>query len=231
MIEAYPLSWPAGWPRTPDAKREHGRFNRKEVVTSTTASSWSRSRDLTIADGVHRVRLALERLGAARESVIISTNAVTRIDGLPRSGAREPEDPGVAVYWQIPPEPETDCMAIDRYRRLADNLAALAATVEAMRAIERHGGAAILRRAFQGFRALPASTADGMNIESAWMVLSLWARVTEPAAGNRTAAEANRLLRVARFNTHPDRGGDVEHFHLVQRAGETLRAYFASSAR
>ena len=38
-------------------------------------------------------------------------------------------------------------MAIDAYTRTADNLAAVAATLEAMRAIERHGGAQILERA------------------------------------------------------------------------------------
>jgi DnaJ-domain-containing protein 1 len=46
-------------------------------------------------------------------------------------------------------------MAIDRYKRVADNLAAVAATLDAMRAIERHGGAEILNRAFLGFAALP----------------------------------------------------------------------------
>jgi hypothetical protein len=39
--------------------------------------------------------------------------------------------------------------------RAADNLAAIAATLEAMRAIDRHGGATILNRAFTGFTALP----------------------------------------------------------------------------
>jgi hypothetical protein len=46
-------------------------------------------------------------------------------------------------------------MAIDRYDRVADNLGAIAATLEALRAIERHGGALILDRAFTGFTALP----------------------------------------------------------------------------
>lgn len=46
-------------------------------------------------------------------------------------------------------------MEHDQYWRAADNLAAIAATLEAMRAIERHGGAEILNRAFTGFAALP----------------------------------------------------------------------------
>src|SRR5260370_12455992 len=48
-------------------------------------------------------------------------------------------------------------MAIARYARVADNLAAIAATLDAMRAIERHGGGSILERAFIGFAALPAT--------------------------------------------------------------------------
>ncbi|ROU09438.1 hypothetical protein [Lysobacter enzymogenes] len=84
----------------------------------------------------------------------MSTNLTLRRDGLPRSDQREPADPGAAVYW-------TDCtgadrcMAVDRYTKTAGNLAALAATLEAMRAIERHGGAEILDRVFTGFTALP----------------------------------------------------------------------------
>src|SRR6185437_2928884 len=71
----------------------------------------------------------------------------------PRSD-RTPSDPGVAVYWRE--GKNTRCMAIDRYSRVPDNLAAIAATLDAMRAIERHGGAEILDRAFTGFVALPA---------------------------------------------------------------------------
>lgn len=64
----------------------------------------------------------------------------TNIDGFPRSGQSEPSDGGVAVYW-LTSTGETKCIAIDRYDRVADNLAAVAATLDAMRAIERHGGA------------------------------------------------------------------------------------------
>jgi hypothetical protein len=52
-------------------------------------------------------------------------------------------------------------MAIDQYDRVEHNLAAIAATLDAMRAIKRHGGAEILDRAFTGFTALPAPMAGG----------------------------------------------------------------------
>jgi len=58
-------------------------------------------------------------------------------------------------------------MAIDIYDTVAGNLAAVAATLDAMRAIERHGGAQILKRAFQGFKALPSSTATALSTDAA----------------------------------------------------------------
>ena len=76
----------------------------------------------------------LARLGIGEQDTVISTNVPTRLDGLPRSGAREPFDPGVAVYWQERSGARR-VMAIDRYTTVADNLAAVAATLEAMRAI------------------------------------------------------------------------------------------------
>ncbi|KVD37855.1 hypothetical protein WJ41_22830 [Burkholderia ubonensis] len=63
---------------------------------------------------------------------------------------------GVAVYWETRAGARR-VMAIDQYTRVADNLAAVAATLDAMRAIERHGGARILERAFTGFAALAAA--------------------------------------------------------------------------
>lgn len=167
-VEAYPLHWPAGWPRTAEHDRVRGRFNRQErqYSSSNPGSSWMRKRDMTVAEGVSRVQEALTRLGVESWNVIISSNLRTRNDGLPRSGAAEPDDPGIAVYWQL--DGERQCMAIDNYIRTADNLAAIAATIEAMRAIERHGGAQILRRAFQGFKALPSTTSSQLSIDAAW---------------------------------------------------------------
>src|SRR3546814_20391176 len=36
----------------------------------------------------------------SHQDTIISTNVRTRLDGLPRSGEREPNDSGAAVYWE-----------------------------------------------------------------------------------------------------------------------------------
>jgi len=91
-------------------------------------------------------------MGIRADDILVSTNIEVRLDGMPRSD-REPKDPGASVYWSA--KGKQQCMAIDHYDRAADNLAAIAATLEAARAIGRHGGGEILERAFQGFTALP----------------------------------------------------------------------------
>src|SRR3984893_16238997 len=130
-------------------------------------------------------------MGMNSDDILISTNVKLRLDGLPRSD-QEPSDPGAAVYWQKKGQ-SMRCMAIDRYDRVADNLAAIAATLEAMRAIERHGGAAILDRAFTGFKALAAP-------EQPFQVLGVGA--------NASKEEIERAYRLLATKHHPDRGGD-----------------------
>jgi hypothetical protein len=148
----YPLCWPTGWKRT--AGRTRAQFGR--VQASATPGGYSSKGRLSIDDSFRRIESEMERFGIDLQSVVVSTNLRTNLRGLPVGNAGEPGDPGVAVYWKQKGKPQ--CMAIDRYDRVADNLAAVAATLEALRAIERHGGGAILDRAFVGFAALPAAS-------------------------------------------------------------------------
>ncbi|MFA5916263.1 MAG: hypothetical protein WC830_22165 [Burkholderiales bacterium] len=199
----YPLAWPPGWQRTSAARRDRARFSKGERQYSSTpgGASWTRKRELTISDGTKRVLDALRILGVADGDAIISTNLQVRLDGLPRSGQSAPEDPGVAVYWQRAGDREQKCMAIDRYDRVADNLAAVAATLEAMRAIERHGGAQILDRAFTGFTALPA---PGQTSARSWRdVLDVPADM--PAAAQLERARMH--YRAMASAKHPDKPG------------------------
>ncbi len=204
-IPAFPLAWPVGWKRTPAGARTRAKFG-KQTTTSHTYSdgsrtTWNGKRAVSIAEAVSRVRGELARMGIDDDDLVISSNLQLRLDGLPRGAQREPEDPGVAVYWSDrhrrgnPPR----CMAIDRYDRVADNLAAVAATLEAMRAIERHGGAEILERAFTGFAALHGAARES------------WATVLD-------AADPLGSYRRLRSQHHPDNGGDREQFERVQRA-------------
>jgi hypothetical protein len=182
-IQAFPLQWPAGWRRTADHQRERAKFGKKVAhyvdrwengqKVGQQRASWDRREGLTINEATQRVLDELQRMGMHADDVVISSNLRTRLDGMPASGQRNPDDPGVAVYWRN--GAGTRCMAIDRYDRVQDNLAAIAATLDAMRAIERHGGATILDRAFQGFVALPAPRAW-------WQVLELQHSLTAHAA-------------------------------------------------
>lgn len=199
-INAYPLAWPVGWKRTEAARRRSATFSKAADYRGRG------KRELTIADGVERVLLELQRINVTREDVVISTNVPTRLDGFPRSDRGEPGDPGAAVYWQQGKRRRV--MAIDHYDRVADNLAAVAATLEAMRAIERHGGAAILDRAFEGFTALPAPSAAATR--TWWEVLG----VVQAATVDQARAAWRRLAS----EHHPDRGGDPARMAEINAA-------------
>lgn len=202
-IQAYPLCWPAGWRRTQAGDHKDGRFSKgdRQYSSQPGGGSWLRKRDVTVTDGINRILAELGRMGIDRQDVVISTNVRTRLDGLPRSGEREPDDSGAAVYWEK--HRQRQCMAIDRYAKVADNLAAVAATLEAMRSIERHGGAEILDRAFTGFVALPAP-------EQWFQVLGVGA--------NATREEVEQAHRRLAMEHHPDRGGDHDAMARINAA-------------
>ncbi|WP_197091036.1 J domain-containing protein [Herbaspirillum chlorophenolicum] len=149
-------------------------------------------------EGVQRVLAELDRMGYTRDDVVISTNVPVRLDGLPRSDRGEPFDSGAAVYWRTR-KGENKVMAIDVYDRVADNLAAVAATLDAMRAIERHGGAVVLDRAFSGFTALPA---PGQTVKRDWQDVLGLRSVALP-----TREQVKAAYRALASMHHPDKGG------------------------
>jgi hypothetical protein len=196
MIPAYPLSWPAGWKRTNALSRKNGQFK-------------NYGKRITVAIATDRVLDQLYKLGVSRNNVVISTNLQLRMDGFPRGDQAQPADRGAAVYWRKSQDAPTRCMAIDQYARIEDNLAAIAATLEAMRAIERHGGAEILDRAFTGFKALEASNAG----PSWWDVLE----VDAFASAEQIESSFRRLARSA----HPDApGGSHDRMAMLNAARE-----------
>lgn len=217
MIQGYPLSWPDGWRRIPAANRRRATFNRKErqhVSSNVPGGSghyYTQTKTITVSVAIERVIAELGRMGYTRDDVVISTNLKLRLDGLPRSEQAEPADPGVAVYWEAD-NGVRRCMAIDRYDRVADNLAALAATLEAMRAIERHGGAEILNRAFTGFAQLPEQTS------------SSWHAVLGFKPGQVvTLALVEAAFRERAKTAHPDGGGSDEAMRELNAAREGAR--------
>lgn len=200
MTTAFPLAWPEGWPRS--ASRKRATFGKTEQ-RSNGHGSWTAKKALSIEEAIRRVRGELQRLGVdAANDAIVSTNLKLNLAGFPRGDRGDPADPGAAVYWQDG-KGQMRVMAIDVYTRVADNLAAIAATLEAMRAIDRHGGAQILDRAFSGFAALPPP-------RSCWDVLGIEPGSPESAIRAAWRAKAARV--------HPDHGGSDAAMAEVNRA-------------
>lgn len=206
-ITAYPLSWPVGWKRTSPGLRSRAKFG-KEVrqYSSDGQTSWKKKREITINDGINRILAELRAMGIQSWNVIISTDLRLRNDGLPHSSqATSHIDQGVAVYWKDGNRKR--CMAIDRYDRIADNLGAIAATIEAMRAIERHGGAEILDRAFTGFVALPAP-------EQAFQVLGV--------SANASREQIEHAYKRLAMQHHPDKGGSTDQMSRINTARDSM---------
>lgn len=187
---AYPLQWPLGWRRT--ERRREARFG-KSARGGGPVNPYVAARPLTITEAHDRLSDELVKMAVDLRTVVISTNVAQTMSGRPRSGQRKPHDPGAAVYWVDTFNGKPRVMAIDQYDRVEDNIAALAATVAAMRAIERHGGAVILERAFTGFEALPAPR----TAREWWEVLGV------PRSADRSAVRA--AYRALASVHHPDR--------------------------
>ena len=195
-IPAFPLQWPAGWKRTAAAQRKRASFGKKGTT--------SHKAQLSVADALKRVRTTLQQMDVSDFNLIISSNVALRQDGWPRSDGREPLDPGVAVYWQDTSKDgwPRRCMAIDMYDRVADNLAAVAATLDALRAVKRHGGAEILDRTFTGFAAIEHKASGH------------WSEVLG-CDRHASSSEVKAAMRRARSAAHPDNGGAAAQFQKV----------------
>lgn len=110
-------------------------------------------RYISVEQATRRLEREVSRLGGTH--AVLSTNVSLRLDGRPRSD-EQPKDPGVALYFNY--KARATVLACDSYQHVEDNIAALAAHLEALRGIERWGVGTI-EQALAGYRALPADTA------------------------------------------------------------------------
>jgi len=136
--QPYPLSWPAGWPRTQSHKRMDAQFRND-------------GRRVSVHQAQQRISREVERLHA--RNPLLSSNVVRNLDGSIRSNQRDPEDPGVAIYFDLDGQPTS--LACDKWDRVADNICALAKHIEALRGMDRWGVGSV-KQAFAGYQALPA---------------------------------------------------------------------------
>ena len=188
--ERYPLSWPSGWRRTPGASRLRAKFGKASYRQGEDGGRLYLGRnDLSVSQALGRLQLELDRLDA--RDILVSTNVELRLDGLPRSDRRTPEDPGAAVYFKLKGKPR--CLACDKWRTVPDNLASIAAHVNALRAIDRYG-VGTLDQAFAGYTQLSAAPVDW------WIVLGV--------PSDASTDVINQAYRVLARKHHPDQGGD-----------------------
>lgn len=199
-VNAYPLHWPEGVPRTPLQAREHSRFK----VTPDRARRG-------LLQEIDRLVLGSEARGwrVNRDLIVISTNLRLRQDGEPMMSQRPPEDTGVAVYFER--KGTRLSFACDRWRTIHDNMHAISKTIEALRGIERWGATDMLERAFKGFEALP-----GPGTENWSQVLGVLPHT--PTIDVRRAYHRLRKLH------HPDHGGNAGDFGRILDAWAAFEA-------
>lgn len=192
----YPLAWPFGWKRTASSQRARARFRKGERQYSNQPNghSWMRTSELTVPQGLQRLKLELERLNA--QGCIISTNVELNSYGDPRGGRRDPDDPGAAVYFKL--NGKDRVLACDRWDRTADNLAAIAAHIECVRGIDRYG-VGTLDQAFAGYDALPP---PGASNRAPWRAVFEFAD-----SAPLTTADIDRRFKTLAMRMHPDKGG------------------------
>jgi hypothetical protein len=138
----FPLAWPTGRPRRKASARRRGTFS--------MAAEGAKTKPVGLSQACARLQDQIERLGGIYP--VLSTNVELRLDGRPRADRGAPADPAAAVYFHLKSEPYA--MACDTYTEVAQNIAALAAHIEATRRIERYG-VATAAETLRAFSALP----------------------------------------------------------------------------
>ncbi|KKL08259.1 hypothetical protein LCGC14_2577630, partial [marine sediment metagenome] len=183
-VEAFPLSWPAGWPRTKRPRR----------------ASYTVGFSVALEHLLNELRL----LGG--RGVIVSSNVPVRQDnGMPlaASAKRRVGDAGVAVYFIC--KKESQVIACDKWDLPYHNIRAVGLTVGALQMIDRAGASELLDRAFTGFKALPPSSGivTGVAIET-----PRWWEVFGFTHDGPPPSEVKKRYRDLAAKNHPDNGGD-----------------------
>lgn len=199
MILKTPLDWPDDVPMRSPKDQKPGSFMQNGLR-------------ITIAQAVKRLDAELGRLGAINGelSAMFSTNRSSILSIVP---AREEQ--GVVLRFNIDQTLYT--LPMDRYEQAAQNIAGLAAHIDATRAIDRHG-VATSQQALQAFAALPprSTVLEDRASQPArpkrhwWLVLG----VQEHADLEIAEAAFRTLVR----KHHPDVGGDHANFVEIQTA-------------
>lgn len=194
MTQRYPLAWPPGKARTNSWHRKSGTFKADgRYITSDAALA--------------RIDYELERIGG--KNPLVSSHVELRLDGRPRMDRAAPSDPGVCLYFDLKGQPYA--LACDAYTSVPQNLAAIAAHLEATRAIARHG-VATAAEMFTAFVALPQP-------KRWWEVLGV--------SSNAGIGDVETAWRRLAALHHPDRGGSHASIAEINAARDEARRSFA----
>lgn len=208
---SYPLAWPPLRPRTPACERKPALWRNE-------------GRRLTLDVARTRLRDQCEKVSHLSPVWRVDRMTLSTQIRFTPSGARdrnvsrhEPADPGVVFAFRLDRIPHV--LACDRWDTVADNIAAIAAHIEALRGQERWG-VATLAEAFAGHAMLPPPGAAGAVIagECWWTVLGLG-----PGA---SLAEIDAAWREGMRTAHPDAGGSAEaaaRLNAARAAGRLAR--------
>jgi hypothetical protein len=159
---AYPLYWPKGRARTPAGRRsDDAPFTVGETVNGTRRE-WQadgqhrdvpitrrRTKSVGLPVALDRLEDQLQRLGA--QAIVLSTNLELRLNGQPRAGQKDPFDPGAACYFNL--KNKRLVFACDKWLRVADNVAAIAAHIRSIRSLENYG-VGTTEQSFEGYRSI-----------------------------------------------------------------------------
>jgi hypothetical protein len=205
-LTRFPLCWPHNVPRRPPHLRKKPLFADRSVSAATNQ----------LLQEINR--LNHRSWNFSDRSVIVSTNVRLKKDGMPYSGQAEPQDTGVAVYFNLMFMRAGKCQArhtvlsCDRWSKVGYNLTAIANDIEAQRARERWGCTSV-EQAFAGYLAIP----ERCGVRPWWEILNV------PSDACHDAIQ--EAFRDMAHDAHPDKGGDPERWHELQTAyGQGLEA-------
>lgn len=188
---AFPLQWPDGWRRYVKGDRKRARFK-------------SGAGAVSVSQAVGRLEIQLKLLKVSTH--VLSTNVPLSSTRRPISGAAEPDDVGVALYFQLGGQGR--CMGADKWDRVADNICAIAYHLEAIRAMDRYGVGTV-HQMFAGM----APRLQSSPLEW-WLVLQI-------GRFHSTRLDIDRVYKKLAARHHPDvPGGSVSEMARINAARE-----------
>ncbi len=137
----------------------------------------------TLNAALKNLNAEVTRLGGSQ--LLLSSNVTL--------GAENPADCGVVAYFTL--QKQQVAIPCDRWRSVAENVQAIAKTIEAMRGMQRWGASHMIRAMFQGLKALP----EKASARTCWDVLGI--------APTQSQSAIDSAWREKAKTCHPDLPG------------------------